>query len=107
MSFMPHMHIRGAAFKYEAIDTSGKSEVLLDIPRYDFNWQLNYAYKTPKLVPRGSTIKVTAVYNNSESNAANPDPGKRVKWGPQTIDEMMIGYVEYFVPLTVNKGAAN
>jgi hypothetical protein len=49
---------------------------------------------------------VTAVYNNSESNAANPDPGKRVKWGPQTIDEMMIGYVEYFVPLTDNKVAA-
>jgi hypothetical protein len=106
MSFMPHMHIRGAAFKYEAIDASGKSEVLLDIPRYDFNWQLNYAYKTPKLVPRGSTIKVTAVYNNSESNAANPDPGKRVKWGPQTIDEMMIGYVEYFVPLSESKVAA-
>jgi hypothetical protein len=107
MGFMPHMHIRGAAFKYEAIDESGKSEVLLDIPRYDFNWQLNYSYKTPKLVPRGSTIKVTAVYNNSESNAANPDPGKRVKWGPQTIDEMMIGYVDYFVPLTDNKAAAN
>ena len=106
MSFMPHMHIRGAAFKYEAIDASGKSEVLLDIPRYDFNWQLNYAYKAPKLVARGSTIKVTAVYNNSESNAANPDPGKRVKWGPQTIDEMMIGYVEYFVPLTEPKVAA-
>ena len=106
MGFMPHMHIRGASFKYEAIDASGKSEVLLDIPRYDFNWQLNYSYKTPKLVPRGSTIKVTAVYNNSESNAANPDPGKRVKWGPQTIDEMMIGYVEYFVPLTDNKVAA-
>ena len=106
MGFMPHMHIRGAAFKYEAIDESGKSEVLLDIPRYDFNWQLNYSYKTPKLVPRGSTIKVTAVYNNSESNAANPDPGKRVKWGPQTIDEMMIGYVEYFVPLTEPKVAA-
>jgi mono/diheme cytochrome c family protein len=106
MGFMPHMHIRGAAFKYEAIDESGKSEVLLDIPRYDFNWQLNYSYKTPKLVPRGSTIKVTAVYNNSESNSANPDPGKRVKWGPQTIDEMMIGYVEYFVPLTDHKVAA-
>jgi len=58
-------------------------------------------------VPRVSTIKVTAVYNNSESNAANPDPGKRVKWGPQTIDEMMIGYIEYFAPLTVNKGTAN
>jgi mono/diheme cytochrome c family protein len=106
MSFMPHMHIRGAAFKYEALFADGKNEVLLDIPRYDFNWQLNYAYKKPKLVPRGSTIKITAVYNNSESNAANPEPAKLVKWGPQTIDEMMVGYIEYFVPLKVETIAA-
>lgn len=100
MSFMPHMHIRGSAFKYEAQYANGESEVLLDIPRYDFNWQLNYAYKKPKLIPRGSKMKVTAVYNNSASNAANPAPEKVVKWGPQTIDEMMIGYIEYFVPLS-------
>ncbi len=99
-SFMPHMHIRGAAFKYEVTYADGKSETLLDIPRYDFNWQLRYDFKEPRLIPRGSTLKITAVYNNSASNRANPDPTKLVKWGSQTVDEMMIGYLEYFIPVT-------
>jgi Ca2+-binding EF-hand superfamily protein/mono/diheme cytochrome c family protein len=98
-SFMPHMHIRGAAFKYEVTFPDGKSETLLDIPRYDFNWQLRYDYKQPRLIPRGSTMKITAIFNNSASNRANPDPTKLVKWGSQTVDEMMLGYVEYFLPV--------
>lgn len=97
-SFMPHMHIRGAAFKYEVTYPDGRSEVLLDIPRYDFNWQLRYDYKHPRLIPRGSTIQITAIFNNSASNQANPDPTKLVKWGSQTVDEMMLGYLEYFLP---------
>jgi hypothetical protein len=99
-SFMAHMHIRGKAFKYEVTHADGKSEVLLDIPRYDFNWQLRYDYKQPKLIPRGSTVKITAVYDNSAENKANPDPTKLVKWGSQTVDEMMIGYFEYFLPVS-------
>jgi Ca2+-binding EF-hand superfamily protein/thiol-disulfide isomerase/thioredoxin len=99
-SFMAHMHIRGKAFKYEVTHADGKSEVLLDIPRYDFNWQLRYDYKQPKLIPRGSTVKITAVYDNSAENKANPDPSKLVKWGSQTVDEMMIGYFEYFLPVS-------
>jgi len=100
--FMPHMHVRGAGFKYEVTYPDGKSETLLDIPRYDFNWQLHYDYKRPKLIPRGSTFKITAIYNNSASNRANPDPGKLVKWGGQTVDEMMLGYLEYFLPVAGN-----
>jgi len=99
-SFMAHMHIRGKAFKYEVTHADGKSEVLLDIPRYDFNWQLRYDYKQPKLIPRGSTLTITAVYDNSAENKANPDPTKLVKWGSQTVDEMMIGYFEYFLPVS-------
>lgn len=99
MGFMPHMHMRGAAFRYEVTYADGKTETLLDIPRYDFNWQLRYEYKSPKLIPQGSTMKITAVFDNSAGNKANPDPTKHVKWGSQTVDEMMIGYVEYFRPL--------
>ena len=99
MGFMAHMHNRGAAFKYEVTYADGKTETLLDIPRYDFNWQLRYDYKQPKLIPQGSTIKITAVFDNSTGNKANPDPTKLVKWGSQTVDEMMIGYIEYFRPL--------
>jgi hypothetical protein len=65
------------------------------VPRYDFNWQLRYQFAEPVIAPKGSTITYTAWYDNSDGNPANPDPKKTVKWGPQTHDEMMLGYIEY------------
>ncbi len=97
LSFMPHMHVRGKAFRYELV-SGGKREMLLDVPRYDFNWQLEYRLMEPKSVRRGSKIEVTAWYDNSENNPANPDPDKTVYWGDQTDEEMMLGYVEYYRP---------
>ncbi len=97
-ALMPHMHVRGKAFRYDLVDARGKVETLLDIPRYDFNWQLGYVFAEPKLVPAGSSIRVTGWYDNSTGNPANPDPTKLVRWGPQTEDEMLIGYVEYYLP---------
>jgi len=97
--FMPHMHVRGAAFKYEMTYPDQTQEVLLDIPEYDFNWQLQYNYKQPKFIPKGSVLTITAIFDNSAANPANPDPSKTVRWGAQTYDEMMIGYVEHYRPL--------
>jgi hypothetical protein len=105
-AYMAHMHVRGKAFKYELITPDGKTETLLDIPRYDFNWQLQYDYAQPKFFPRGSTLKITAVFDNSAGNPANPDPSKTVHWGPQTSDEMMIGYIEHYTPIANAKVAA-
>jgi mono/diheme cytochrome c family protein len=99
MAWMAHMHVRGKAFKFEAVSPDGKTETLLDIPRYDFNWQLRYDYVMPRFLPRGTTIKITAVFDNSTGNPANPDPTKNVRWGQQTHDEMMIGYLEHYTPL--------
>ncbi len=99
MAFMPHMHVRGKSFRYELTRPDGKQEVLLDIPRYDFNWQIRYELKQPLLLPRGSRVKLTATFDNSAANKANPDPTKLVHWGQQTYDEMMIGYIEYFTPI--------
>jgi len=98
MSLIPHMHVRGSAARFELTRPDGKSETLLDVPRYDFNWQLAYEFKDYVDVPKGSRIKFTAWYNNSDKNPHNPDPTKRVRWGDQTYDEMHLGYVEYFVP---------
>jgi hypothetical protein len=105
-SFMAHMHVRGKAFRFEVTYPDGKNETLLDIPRYDFNWQLRYDLKQPKFIPVGSTMKITAVYDNSAANRANPNPAKWVRWGAQTVDEMMIGYLEYFVPVRPARLAA-
>ncbi len=104
-ALLAHMHVRGKAFKFEVIYADGKSETLLDIPRYDFNWQLRYQYKEPRVLPRGSRVKITATYDNSAANKANPDPTKTVRWGAQTVDEMMLGYIEYFTALPSGKVA--
>ena len=97
-AFMPHLHVRGAACKYELTPAGGDRRAVLDIPRYDFNWQLRYQPAEPLRVRRGDTLKFTAVYDNSAGNPANPDPTKEVRWGPQTSDEMLLGYVEYYLP---------
>ncbi len=96
LSFLPHTHVRGKAFKYVAIDPETKAEeVLLDVPEYDFNWQTCYRLKEPRIVKKGTKIKVFVHYDNSANNPANPDPTKAVKFGQQTWQEMLIGYVDF------------
>ncbi len=92
VSMSPHMHLRGKSFRYEAIYPDGHHEVLLDVPRYDFNWQLRYVLAEPKLLPAGTKLHCTAHFDNSADNLANPDPEDTVRWGPQTWHEMMIGF---------------
>lgn len=93
-SMFPHMHLRGKAFRYTAIYPDGNREVLLDIPRYDFNWQLSYILEEPKRMPAGTRMLCEAWYDNSEDNIANPDPTAEVRWGDQTWEEMMLGYFD-------------
>ncbi len=94
LSMTPHLHLRGKSFRYEATYPNGEQEVLLDVPNYDFNWQLKYLLAEPKLLPRGTTILCTATYDNSEDNLVNPDPTKTVRWGDQSWEEMMIGFFD-------------
>ncbi len=95
---MPHTHVRGSGFGYEAVYPDGKKEVLLDVPTYDFNWQNSYVLAEPKLLPRGTELNAFAYYNNSASNLANPNPNMKVYWGEQTWEEMMIGYYDRTLP---------
>jgi len=96
LAFLPHMHLRGKAARFDLI-ADGQTKTMLDVPRYDFNWQLLYRYAEPVNVKAGDTLRFTAWYDNSSGNPANPDPNKEVRWGPQTEDEMHLGYVEYIV----------
>jgi peroxiredoxin len=98
LTLMPHTHLRGKTFQFEAIYPDGKHEILLDLPHYDFNWQNTYVLAKPKLLPRGTKLHVTAHYNNSRSNLSNPDPNQEVRWGEQTWQEMLIGYYDMIVP---------
>ncbi|MEO7317828.1 MAG: redoxin family protein [Chthoniobacteraceae bacterium] len=96
LALNPHMHVRGSAFRYEVSLPDGSLRTLLEVPRYDFNWQVSCRYAEPPTIPRGSTIRATGWFDNSANNPANPDPTKTVRWGLQTSEEMMIGYVEYY-----------
>jgi hypothetical protein len=85
------MHYRGKAFRFTAHYPDGKEEILLDVPRYDFNWQIVYLLKQPKLLPAGTVVKLEGHFDNSADNPLNPDPAQFVRWGDQTWDEMMLG----------------
>lgn len=94
-SFAPHMHLRGSAFRYELLLPDGSVQTLLDVPHYDFNWQLRYKLRDPLSVPAGAELRATGWFDNSAANPANPDPSRAVPFGEQTWDEMMIGYFEW------------
>ena len=91
-AMFPHMHLRGKSFRYVAKFPNGKTETLLDVPHFDFNWQLRYELNEPKLMPRGTVLECTAHFDNSEDNLANPDSKSPVRWGDQAFEEMMIGF---------------
>jgi len=96
---LPHMHLRGKDFEFRAIYPTGEKEVLLRVPKYDFNWQLWYALDQPKTLPAGTKIECTAHFDNSPNNPANPDPTKTIRFGEQSWDEMMIGFFDVAVSI--------
>jgi hypothetical protein len=94
LSFMPHMHLRGTSAKYVATYPDGRSETLLYVPDYDFNWQSIYRFQEPLQIPKGTRLAWTAWWDNSADNPRNPDPSKEVRWGEQTWDEMQNGWMD-------------
>ncbi len=95
VSITPHMHYRGKDVTYELVHPDGRRQILLAVPRYDFNWQLNYRLKEPVFVEKGSRLIVTAHYDNSAGNRANPDPSQVVRWGDRSEEEMFTSWIEY------------
>jgi peroxiredoxin len=91
----PHMHMRGSWMRYEAQYPDGRTETLLSVPRFDFNWQTSYVLAKPLHVPAGTKIVCQGAFDNSAKNPSNPDATKTVRWGQQSWDEMFIGYVGY------------
>jgi hypothetical protein len=100
----PHMHFRGKSFEYRAVFPDGRTEVLLKVPKYDFNWQLKYGLAKPLEIPAGTRIECTAYFDNSANNPHNPDPTRNVAWGDQTFEEMMIGFMYVLVPAEQGSG---
>jgi hypothetical protein len=93
----PHLHLRGKSMKYTLTLPDGSEEVLLSVPRYDFNWQVYYELERPKRIPAGSKVTVTTVFDNSSRNKYNPAPEKHVYWSDQSWDEMYAPQVRFTI----------
>jgi hypothetical protein len=95
------MHVRGKDFLYQAVYPTGETETLLNVPKYDFNWQIGYEEAKPIQLPKGTRIECTAHHDNSANNPANPNPKVTVRWGDQTWEEMMMGFFSVVVDASV------
>ncbi|CAN5437246.1 redoxin domain-containing protein [soil metagenome] len=91
-----HMHLRGKDMTFTATTPDGKVDEMLIIANYNFGWQIPYRYEPgKKVLPKGTRLECVAHFDNSPFNPYNPDPKKTVRWGHQTHDEMMMGFVFY------------
>jgi hypothetical protein len=93
LSVWPHMHLRGTALQLRAVYPSGESEMLLDVPRYDFNWQMSYVLARPRLLPKGTRLETVTYFDNSPNNPYNPNPNVDVYFGAQTWEEMNMAFL--------------
>ena len=96
-SYLPHMHFRGTRMRFYADYPDGTQEELINVAKYNYNWQLSYTYEEPKFVPAGTKITAVAAWDNSAQNPANPDPARNVDWGNESWDEMFFGAVRWKV----------
>ena len=94
-SLMPHMHFRGKRMKFFAEYPDGSEELLLSVPDYDFNWQLNHELAEPIRVPAGTWLRAIGAFDNSAQNKANPDPSIDLNWGEQSFEEMFMGFYSW------------
>jgi len=98
----PHMHLRGKNMRIDAQYPNGQRETLLNVPRYDFNWQIVYYQKQPLRLPAGTELHLTAHWDNSTANKWNPDPTATVRWGDQSWQEMLTAPMAVIVDRTVD-----
>jgi hypothetical protein len=93
----PHMHLRGKSLRWIVTWPDGTEETILDVPEFDFNWQIHYELLEPLQIPAGSKITAVGVYDNSLANRWNPGPHLEVYWGEQSWDEMYQAFTEYSI----------
>jgi peroxiredoxin/mono/diheme cytochrome c family protein len=95
LSLLPHMHLRGKSMTFVAEFPDGRREVILDVPRYEFDWQNLYVLDRPMPMPEGTILHTEARFDNSADNPNNPDPARAITFGEQTWDEMHVGYLNF------------
>lgn len=96
IGMVPHMHLRGRDMTFTAQYPDEREEILLRVPNYNFDWQQSYRWPAgAQRFPAGTKVNVLAHFDNSKFNPYNPDASATVRWGQQTVDEMMMGFLFY------------
>jgi len=103
LGLFPHMHLRGTAFEYTRLKDDGLPETLLRVKPYDFYWQSYYRLAEPLPLKKGTRLNWIATYDNSAANPRNPNPAADVRYGPQSWEEMMVGFFDVAVDASVDK----
>jgi hypothetical protein len=93
----PHMHLRGKSLRWVVVFPDGREQTILDVPKFDFNWQIEYELEEPFKIPAGSKILGIGKYDNSPKNKWNPAPNLEVYWSEQSWDEMYQPFTLYSV----------
>ena len=96
VSFQPHGHYRLSHMTLEAILPNGQVQVLTDVPRFVWTWQITYPYKYQPAFPKGTVLHSISYHNNSSGNKENPDPTAFVGHGARTVDEMDNGWLDFY-----------
>ena len=96
LRMIPHMHLRGKAFEVRLVE-NGADRTLLRVPKYDFNWQNAYVLARPVPLREGARLELAGWFDNSPNNPHNPDPKAEVRWGDQSWEEMLVGYMDVSV----------
>ncbi len=102
VEFMPHMHVRGKSMTYHLVYPDGRDQIVLSVPKYDFNWQLLYQPAKTIRVPKGTRMYVEAYYDNSRANRHNPNPERTVHLGRMTWEEMMAPFFGVLIDANVD-----
>ncbi|MBZ5593197.1 MAG: thiol-disulfide isomerase [Acidobacteriia bacterium] len=105
LSLFPHMHLRGKSFEYNLVEPGGRRHTLLRVNPYNFHWQLTYRLAPPRELKAGTKLECVAYFDNSRNNPANPDPEDAVRFGPQSWEEMMIGFFDVAVDARTDKAS--
>ncbi len=99
-----HMHRLGTEIKVVALGAGGTETCLMDLPKWDFNWQQFYRFRTGEevYVQPGEKVKMTCTWDNSPSNQpiinGIRSVTKDVWWGESTADEMCLSYLSIVEP---------
>jgi len=103
ISLFPHMHLRGKAFEYRLVRPDAPPETILKVSPYKFNWQLSYKLANPIELTPGARIEISGWFDNSPNNPSNPDATATVRWGEQSWEEMMIGFMDIVIDARMDR----